>query len=304
MAVNAGTTSSAIEQMYSDIVADLVPYYMDAVLLPNQQIILNSHVISGQSGNTLRIPLVNEYRDAVTVTEGESIVGTASSQSNLVPLSANITVAKRGIATNVTTEALEDGMVDSVRTAVLTRLSSGLALATDAAGFATAKAGFTTHTDTGEGGSNADFDVNFVMSPEALAFAAKREPSVNVWFNNDRDQHEFRGSVRNGFVTLRAGFGQKITSRKGVGNASANIIAVAKGVANLRTQNAPTLAGGQYVSVISPAFEYAIQEQIALAGGSTISSLSDVGNRALLQGLIGQAAGVMFWRSNSLPNAA
>jgi hypothetical protein len=64
------------------------------------------------------------------------------------------------------------------------------------------------------------------------------------------------------------------------------------------------MVGGQYVSIIDPAFEYGIQEQLALAGGvSGIGALSDVGNRALLQGLIGQAAGVVFFRSNNLPTA-
>lgn len=298
----AGTSSSSIQQLYSDINADLIPYFMDAVLLPNQQLILNSYVISGQSGDTLRIPLTNTYTDAATVAEGTSI--SAAAQSNLVPTAANITVGKRGVATDVSEEALEDGGIDVVRNAVITRLSGGLAQATDVAGFGVAKAGFTTHTDTGEGGSNTDFDVNFVFSPDALAYAAKREPVVKMWYNPDTDVHEMRGSVRNGFATLRAGFGQKITSRKGVGNASANLVAVAKGVSNLRTQNAPTMDGGFYAGVISPAFEYAINEQIALAGGTTIGSLSDVGNRALLQGLIGQAAGCLFFRSNNLPDAS
>ncbi len=298
----AGTTSSSIQQLYSDINADLIPYFMDAVLLPNPQIILNSYVISGQSGDTLRIPLTNSYTDAATVSEGASI--TAAAQSNFVPTAANITVGKRGVGTDVSEEALEDGGLDVVRNAVLTRLSGGLAQATDVAGFGVAKSGFTTHTDTGEGGSNAAFDMNFVMSPDALAYAAKREPAVRMWYNPDTDVHEMRGTVRNGFGVLRAGFGQKITSRSGVGNATANIIAVAKGVSNLRTQNAPTLDNGMYVSVISPAYEFAINEQIALAGGSTIGSLSDVGNRALLQGLVGQAAGVLFFRSNNLPDAS
>jgi hypothetical protein len=300
----AGTTSSSIEQLYADIVADLVPYYMDAVLLPNQQIILNSYTIAGQSGDTLRIPLTNTYTTATSVAEGASIIGTGA-QSNLVPTAANITVAKYGVATDVTEESLEDGGLDMVRNAVLTRMAGGLALAVDAAGFATAKAGFTTFTDTGEGGSNAAFTTNFVMSPEALAYAAKREPVVKMWFNPDTDAHEMRGTVRAGFATLRAGFGQKITTRNGVGNATANIVAIAKGVANLRTLNAPTTVGGQYVSIIDPAFEFAIQNQLALAGGvAGIGNLSDVGNRALLQGLIGQAAGVVFFRSNNLPNAA
>lgn len=298
----AGTTSSSIQQLYSDINADLIPYFMDAVLLPNPQIILNSYVLSGQSGNTLRIPLTNTYDNAAAVSEGLSISDAAT--SNFVPTAANITVGKRGVATDVSEEALEDGGLDVVRNAVLTRLSGGLAQATDIVGFGVAKAGFTTHTDTGEQGSNAAFDVNFVMSPDAMAYAAKREPSVRMWYNPDTDVHEMRGTVRNGFAVLRGGFGQKITSRQGVGNATANIIAVAKGVSNLRTQNAPTLDNGMYVSVISPAYEFAINEQIALAGGSTIGSLSDVGNRALLQGLVGQAAGALFFRSNNLPDAS
>jgi hypothetical protein len=300
----AGTTSTSIEQLYADIVADLVPYYMDAVLLPNQQIILNSYSIAGQSGDVLRIPLTNTYTTATAVSEGASIIGTGA-QSNLVPTAANITMSKYGVATDVTEESLEDGGLDLVRNAVLTRMAGGLALAVDAAGFATAKAGFTTFTDTGDGGSNAAFTTNFVMSPEALAYAAKREPVVKMWFNPDTDAHEMRGTVRAGFATLRAGFGQKITTRNGLGNTTANIVAVAKGVANLRSLNAPTTVGGQYVSIIDPAFEFAIQNQLALAGGvSGIGALSDVGNRALLQGLIGQAAGVVFFRSNNLPNAA
>jgi hypothetical protein len=300
----AGTTSSAIEQLYADIVADLVPYYMDAVLLPNQQIILNSYTIAGQSGDTLRIPLTNLYSDAKAVTEGDSIIGVSGAQSNLVPTAANITVSKYGIATDVTEEALEDGGLDMVRNAVLTRMAGGLALAVDKAGFAVANSSFTTHTNTGLALTGAGSRVNFVMSPEALAYAAKREPVVKMWFNPDTDAHEMRGTVRAGFAALRAGFGQRIVSNATVGAATqANIVAIAKGVANLRTQNAPTMAGGQYVAVIDPAFEYGIQEQIALAGASTIGSLSDVGNRALLQGIIGQAAGVVFFRNNHLPTA-
>ena len=82
-----------------------------------------------------------------------------------------------------------------------------------------------------------------------------------------------------------------------------NLVAISKGVSNLRSVNAPVGANGSYIAVIDPAFEFAIQEQIALAGGTTISSLSDIGNRALLNGLVGQAAGCVFFRSNNLPNA-
>ena len=299
-----GTTSSSIEQLYADIVADLVPYYMDAVLLPNQQIITNSYTITGQAGDTLRIPLTNSWSKAIGVSEGDSILGTGL-QSNLVPTAANITVSKYGVATNVTEESLEDGGIDMVRNAVLTRFAGSLALAIDSAGFATANASFTQNGNTGLTGlTGAGSRVNFVMSPEALAYAAKREPVVKMWFNPDTDAHEMRGTVRAGFAALRGEFGQRIVSNATVGAATqANIIAIAKGVANLRTKNAPTMAGGQYVAIIDPAFEYGIQEQIALAGAQTIGSLSDVGNRALLQGIIGQAAGVVFFRNNHLPTA-
>jgi len=297
------TSSSTIEQLYADIVADLVPYYMDAVLLPNQQIIMNSYTIAGQSGDTLRIPLTNSYTTATLVNEGASI-NTNGANGALVPTAANIIVSKYGIATNVTEESLEDGGLDLVRNAVLTRMAGGLALAVDTAGFATANSSFTTHTNTGLALTGAGSRVNFVMSPEALAYAAKREPVVKMWFNPDSDSHEMRGTVRAGFAALRAGFGQRIVSNATIGAATqANIVAIAKGVANLRKENAPTMAGGQYVAVIDPAFEYGIQEQIALAGAQTIGSLSDVGNRALLQGIIGQAAGVVFFRNNHLPTA-
>lgn len=300
----AGTTSSSVQQLYADIVADLVPYYMDAVLLPNQQIIQNSLIVSGSSGSQVRFPLVNQYADAVDITEGDSIVGTASSQSNLVPTAANVTFQKRGIATDVSEESLEDGGLELVRNAVITRLSGGLAQATDKAGLIEANASFTVHTDTGEGSANATtHSCNFVFSPEALAYAAKREPSVRMWYNPDKDVHEMRGTVRNGFTTLRAGFGQRITANKTIGSATANVVAIAKGVANLRSQNAPVGVDGLYIGVISPAFEFAINDQIALAGGSTIASLSDLGNNALRDASLALVAGTRLFRSNNVPNA-
>ena len=38
----AGTTSTSVQDLYADVVADLQAYYDDAVLLPNQAFILNS----------------------------------------------------------------------------------------------------------------------------------------------------------------------------------------------------------------------------------------------------------------------
>lgn len=293
------TSSTGIQQLYDAIIADLVPFYMDSVLLPNPQLILNSVNIAGSAGDTVRFPLTNTYGVATDVSEG----GNISTTSDFTPTSANITVQKRGIGTDVYEEAFEDGGLALVQNAVITRLASGLALATDKAGFLEANSSFTL-ADTGEGSANSTtHSVSFVMSPEALGFAAKREPTVKMWFDPNTDTHQVRATVRNGFTTLRGNFGNRITANKTVGSATANIVAVAKAVAQLRAENAPTMAGGQYVAVISPALEYEINEQISLAGGSAIGSLSDVGNRALLEGIVGQAAGAMLFRHTALPDA-
>jgi hypothetical protein len=295
------TQSSTIGALYSDIVADLIPYYMDAVLLPNQNIITNSLQISGEAGDTVKFPLTNAYVNAGTVGEGNSISSTGA-VSDFTPTSVSIQVTKKGVATDVTEEALEDGGLAVVRNAVLTRLAGGLAQATDIAGLAVAKAGATL-ADTGEGSTANTHTTNFVFSPEALAFASKREPSVRMWYDVDTDTHLFRGSVRNGFITLRGNFINPVTANSTIGSGTANITAIAKAVAQLRGQNAPVGSDGMYVSIIDPALEFKINEQVSLAGGSAIGSLSDIGNRALMQGLVGQAAGVMFFRSNNLPDA-
>jgi hypothetical protein len=295
------TQSSTIGALYSDIVADLIPYYMDAVLLPNQNIITNSLQISGEAGDTVKFPLTNAYVNAGTVGEGNSISSTGA-VSDFTPTSVSIQVTKKGVATDVTEEALEDGGLAVVRNAVLTRLAGGLAQATDIAGLAVAKAGATL-ADTGEGSTANTHTTNFVFSPEALAFASKREPSVRMWYDVDIDTHLFRGSVRNGFITLRGNFINPVTANSTIGSGTANITAIAKAVAQLRGQNAPVGSDGMYVSIIDPALEFKINEQVSLAGGSAIGSLSDIGNRALMQGLVGQAAGVMFFRSNNLPDA-
>ena len=297
----AGTTSSSVQQLYADIVADLVPFYMDAVLLPNQEIIKNSLIVAGTTGDQVRFPLTNSYTDAGNVSEGASIKNAA--QSNLSPTAANVTFQKRGVATDVSEESLEDGGMDMVRDAVLTRLSGGLAQATDVAGLTQAKTSFT--NNDGVTGSNASFIQSFVMSPEAMAYAAKREPVVKIWYNPNLDSHEFRGTVRNGFTALRSNFGRTIKSSKlGSGQAEANVEAIAKSVANLRAANAPVGIDGMYIGLIDPGFELAINKQLAQVGGSTVSSLSDVGNNALRDATIAMVAGVKLFRSNNLPDAS
>jgi len=299
----AGTSSTSVEQLYADIVADLVPYYMDAVLLPNQEIIKHSMTVAGTSGNQVRFPLMNTYSDAVTVAEGGDIRQTASAQSNLVPTAANVTFTKKGIATDVSSESLEDGGFDVIRDAVLTRLAGGLAQATDVSGLAVAKTSFT--SNDGVTGANVKFKQSFIMSPDAMAYAAKREPSVQMWYNPNLDLTEFRGTTRNGFTALRANFGRTIKSAAlGEAQASANVEAIAQAVANLRAANAPVGLDGMYVGLIDPGFELAINKQIAQVGGSTISSLSDLGNNALRNATLAILAGTKLYRSNNLPDAS
>lgn len=297
------TTSVSVEQLYADIIADLQPYYDDAVLLPNPQLIATQFNIAGTSGNQINVPLTDAFDTAQTVVnEGDSIIGAQASP--FAPTSANITMVKRGIGTNVTEEALEDGGLAVVRNAVLTRLSSGLAAATDGAGFAEMKSGFSA-TDYGVQGTTSAFTTNFVFSPEALAYGAKREPMVTMFYDNDLDKHLFRGSVRNGFKTLRAGFGARVTSETVIGaETAASLTNISKAVAALRANNAPGMLNGAYIAIIDSSLEYSIASQLNSVTTSAIGDLSDIGNRALLTGLIGQAAGCEFYRSNSLPAVA
>jgi hypothetical protein len=296
----ASTSSQTIEQLYADIVADLVPFYEDAVLLPNQQIIKNSLIVSGSTGSQVRFPLQNQSTTGATITEGNSIE--ASANYSMAPTSANISFTKKGVASDVNEEALEDGGFELVRNATLSQLSTGIATATDVEGLGVAKSSYT--NDDGAGVAAATHTANFVISPEGLAYAAKREPVVKVWYNPDRDRHEFRATVRNGFVSLRSNFGRKISCNATIGSGDANVEALAKSVANLRGANAPVGLDGMYVGLIDPAFEFAINQQLAQVGGSTISSLSDLGNNALRDAMISMIAGVSLYRSNNLPNNA
>jgi hypothetical protein len=305
----SATTSTNVEQLYADIVQDLVPYYMDAVLLPNQQIILNSLNVSGSTGDQVRFPLMNTYDNAVSITEGTSIIGTAGAESNLIPTAVNVTFTKRGLGVDVTEESLEDGGFDMVRNGVLSRLSGGIATATDVAGLAQCKTSFT-NNDGVAGAANVNFTENFVISPEALAYAAKREPVVKVWYNPNKDLHEFRATVRNGFTALRPEFGRKIRSASLGGNqfsvaaSKANIESIAKSVAHLRSASAPVGSDGMYIGLLDSGLELSINQQIAQAGATTISSLSDLGNNALRNAALAMVAGATLYRSNNLPNAS
>jgi len=310
------TTSSALTALYEDVVADLIPYYDNAVLLPNPQLIMNSYNITGAVGNTMKIPTHDAWSAGSTVGEGNSVISAAT--SDFTATNVPLAVSKRGAGTFVNEEALEDGGLETVRSAVVTQLSRAIAQATDTAGFnimlSGAEAALTDISDlnvTNDGASAAllgTADVGIVFSPEAGAYAVKREPTVKMFNDVDKDQYQMVATVRNGFAQVRSNFIRAIASSDDIAEAQANIKCslefVSKAVANLRSQNAPTDISGFYGAVVTAAQEYHLAAQLNGVGGlstGAIGDLSMAGNQALIDGLIGQAVGCRFFRSNNLP---
>ena len=298
------TVSANVSALYADVVASLVPYYEDQVLLPNPQFMRNFYDITGTSGNTIKIPVVNAYTDGQTITEGANISGTAAAENNFIPTSVSLTISKRGSWTDITEEAIEDGGIGLVRQQVLARLSGGISQASDLAGFSEiAGSGATNY---GEAGDGVAVEVNAVMGPDSLAYGVKREPTVNVWFNPDNDTHEFRGTIRNGFKTVASDRIALVAGSNTIASA-ANVATLAdfqKGVSNLRASNVPTMDGSMYAAFIGPATEYALVSELNNVGASGIASLSDIGNQTLLTSLLGSAVGSMFFRTNNLTTNA
>lgn len=303
------TTSTTVAQLYTDLVADLVPFFMNATLLPNSALVRNSINMVGETGGTVRFPVTNPYTNAANVAEGDPI----GNASNLTPTAVSIVLQKRGVGSDVTLEALSDGGYDLVYRSTLQRIGGGLAQATDIAGLLVAANGFDPDTtgnnpDVGTASALATSSVNLIMSPEALGYAVKDEgPMVETWYDVNTQTHQFRGSIRDGYAAINPKMGVRMTGLNTVGTSvdtiGFNIASVAKAVSLLRVQNAPTLDNGNYIAIIDPAAEFALNEQVALAGGTAaIGSLSDIGNQAFYDGLIGQAVGAAFFRSNNVPN--
>ncbi len=312
------TTTSGISELYEDVVADLMPYYDNAVLLPNPSIIMNTFNISGALGNTVRVPKMNAFGVAnVSIADNASILTAQGTQGDFDPTAVSITVLKRGAGTLVSEESLEDGGLATVRQAVLTRLSRSLAQSTDVAGFRIAFTGAETAlTDIANvSGIGMDgyaaaaltgADLSIVMSPEALAYAVKREPVIKMFNDVDKDNYQMVATVRNGFVRVYADMIRGIAASNVAGaaaNISASLDQFSTSVANLRAANAPTDAAGFYIAAVTPVHELALATQLNQVGISTgaVGALSDIGNQALLDGLIGQAVGCRFFRSNNLP---
>lgn len=300
------TTSTTVQELYTDVVGDLQVFYQDAVLIDNSQFLLNRFDISGESGATVRVPVTNSYTDAAVVGEGNSIIATTS---DFDPISVDIVISKYGVGSNVNEESLEDAGVTQVRSALLTRLSSGLAQAVDVAGFseaASAGGNSTINQDGNASLSGAGNAVNLVMDRSALGMAIKRQPSTAIWYDPDLDLHQFRSSIRVGFKAIPNGdastFGiRKLNDVSTIGSGQLTLGDFAKSVSHLRSGNFPGVNGsGIYAAFIQPATEYSVASQLNSVTQATIGDLSDVGNRALLSGLIGQAASCEFYRSNNL----
>ena len=100
------TNSSGIAELYADVVADLIPYYDNMVLLPNPQLIVNSYNLTGAVGNTVKIPLTNSWPAGNTsISEEDDLIDAGF---DFDPGSVSLAVNKKGAGTNVTEEALEE----------------------------------------------------------------------------------------------------------------------------------------------------------------------------------------------------
>ena len=312
------TTTGGIAGLYADVVADLQAYYDNAVLLPNSTLIPNSINISGGTGDTVQFPIQTAFGVGVTLTEEEDIV--TNHPNNFAATALPIAAVKRGSGTFVSEEALEDGQYDQVRNAVVSQLSSAAANATDKAGFTVMlNNSETAITDANAlDGQNSDVlmlnqatvganggkvDVNVVFSPQAMGYMEKRSIVAKMEEDVQFDRHIVTGTVRNGFGKLRNDFTKLVgsidTSLATADNATLSDFAQA--VALLRASNAPADASGFYYAAITPQVEFILSSFINGVNGSTsVGSLSDIGNRALMDAVISEAIGIRWLRSNNL----
>lgn len=295
------TVSTDVSALYSDIVGSLVPYYEDQVLLPNASFLRNFYDISGDSsGNTIKIPLVNAYTNGQTVADGASISAVTAAQNDLTPTSVDLTMSKKASWTDISQEAIEDGSESLVRNQVVARLAGGIAQAIDIDGFAEAAAsGATDYGQTGTAGTI--LEKNIVMGPDSLAYGVRRNPTVNAFYDNDKDQHQFRATVRAGFKALEASRFGIVSSNSSIASAThvTSLDEFQQAVSNLRSVNVPAMDGSMYAAFIGPATEYTLVKELNNVGAS-IPSLSDLGNQALLTSILGSAVGCMFMRTNNL----
>ena len=317
------TDSSGIGALYTAVVQDLVAYYDNAVLLPNPALISNSFNIAGSSGDSVKVPLTDAWGvGASGIAEQANVV--AADNESFTSTGVTLQASKRGSGTQVSEEALEDGQFDVVRNAVLTRLSRSIAQATDQAGFKTMLNNTETSPADGNvlvgtganielvnqatinGAATGNIDVNVVFSPEEMSYMIKREPMVKMQEDVEFDRYIMTATLRNKFGQLRPGFIKGVASSTGIqSNASltCNLVDFATSVAKLRDANAPTDETGFYYAAVTPGAELALSNELNGVGGtgtSSIGSLSDIGNRVLLESIISEAIGIRWVRSNNL----
>jgi len=314
------TSTSNINELYSDVVADLIAYYDNAVLLPNPQLIVNNYNLTGAVGNTMKIPRTNSWPAGNTSVSDNSDLINAGFDLNTDSVSLSVT--KKSAGTTISEESLEDGGFDIVRNAVLTRLSGAIAKSTDVAGISIALSGtesaLTEMEDrnvVNDGFANTALttaDMAIIMSPEALGYSVKREPTVKMFNDIQNDNHDMVATVRNGFAQIgqngaSGSFIRCVATEGGIG-ATGNIASLdnfSTSVSSLRSLNAPTDLTGFYYAVVTPAQELALAKELngvgGIASGSIGSVSQDLANDALLQSLITQAIGLRFARSNNIP---
>ena len=319
-AIGTGT----VAELYSNVVADLIPFFDNAVLLPNPAILTHNYNLEGAIGNTMQIPLSNYYPAGnSSVSDNTDLINDGF---NFDPSSVSLQVTKQGAGSKVSEEALEDGGLATVSNAIVTRLSGAIAKVTDEEGFRIAVQGnadvmteMTSVNTPNDGYANTALtgaSLAVVMSAEGLAYASKREPTVKMFNDVQNDNHQMVATVRNGFAQLRTdpvvaagqqNFIRHIATSNIIGAASsisASLAQFSTSVANLRADNAPT-TGGLYWAFITPEQELALANELNGVGGissGSIGSISqDLANDALLQGLVSQAVGLQFVRSNNLP---
>lgn len=311
--------TSSITALYSDIVADLMPFYQNRVLVPNPSIISTMYNLAGGIGNQVKIPVTNAYGTAnVSVGDNTSILDASGTRHDFDPTSGEVilSVNKRGAGSRVSTESVEDGGAATVAGATTARLAGSLAQSTDVAAFRVmASGGEAALTDVANlsvGGNDGvatgltAADVALVFSSEAMAMAEKRAADVKMFEDIDTDSVEFVATVRNGFAQVYTDFIRAITTEGGIGGAAnvATLAMFSESVAHLRAGNAPTDAMGFYNAVITPAQELALAKElngIGASSGSIGSVSQELGNDALLNNLLTYAIGCRFIRSNNLP---
>lgn len=310
------TTASLFNVLFEEVSADLIPYYDNSVLLPSPTLIVNSYNLEGAVGNKMRIPVTNAWGlSASGIAEGSDISLTPGTNPDFAPTAVDLDVNKRGAFSYVNMEALEDGGVETVRNSVVTRLSRMLAQSTDEAGFRvmlnnteTAPANASDLDGTGStvelvNTVTVNQDICPVFSPEAMGYAVKRSAELKSFEDVSFDRMEMVATLRNGFAQIDKTFVKAVAGNTTVGATlhKATLGDFGKAVAKLRDVNAPTDSSGFYYAAISAAIELQLIDQLThIANGGTVGSLSALGDRVLIDSLVGQASGIRFLRSNNI----